>query len=90
MQEKNRKSSVLTLIAGLIMIVASVINYYFNEDLISLGIFIFSGLGFIMLSVAEKQKESSAKRLKKYAFVFFLVSVLVLIYWLFAGKLNII
>lgn len=90
MQKTNRKrNSVLTLIAGLIMIIISVINYYFNEDYVSLGVFLFAGLGFIMMSIAEKQNERTAKRLKKYSSLLFLASLVVLAYWFLAGKLGI-
>ncbi len=86
----KKRNSLLTLIAGLVMIIVSVINYYFNEDYVSLGMFLFAGLGFVMMSIAEKQNEKTSKRLKKYSSIFFLASLIILAYWFLAGKLEII
>ena len=76
------------IIAGSIMIAASGINFWMNEDDISLGIFAFTGLGFIMLGLASKYETKTEKRLKKYAYLMFAMAVLVLIYWFLHGKLE--
>jgi len=78
----------LTLALGVLMIITSAANYFMNEDFISLGIFIFAGLGFIKLSVKSKTDDSGTKA-DRYAFLFFTVSILFLSYWVMKGKLGV-
>lgn len=87
MPEKN-KINYISLIAGLIMILISVLNYLMNEDHVSLGIFVFSGLGFILLGINTKFDEIKAKRIRKYGMTFFFGAAVIFIYWLAVAKFN--
>ena len=79
--------------AGIIAVASSVLNYIMSDDIISFGIFIFAGLGFIPLSFksnpieTEKEKQMSS-RIKNIAYFFMAISVLILLYWIIFGKLN--
>lgn len=86
----NKKSGIIVFFAGILMIITSVVNYLLNDDYISLGIFLFAGIGFIMLGFDDKQDKNKSKRLQKYAGVFFAISLIIFMYWLLAGKLGII
>ncbi len=77
----NRKINFVTLIAGLLMILFSVLNFLMNEDEVSLGIFVFSGIGFILFGLAPRYNEQKASRIKKYARTFFFGAAVILIYW---------
>lgn len=76
----------LTLALGVLMILTSAANYFMNEDFISLGIFVFAGLGFVKLSIKSNRDDRGTKT-DKYAFLFFTVSILFLSYWIIKGKL---
>ncbi len=89
MKNEKKNSGIISLLSGFMMIIASLINYFLNNDHISLGIFIFAGIGFIMLGIAERKEKKLSKRLKKYANIFFAISIIILIYWLLVGKLEI-
>ena len=83
------KNKNITIVAGALMAVASLINYYLNEDIISLGIFGFSGIAFINIGIAETRKDkSSAARMRKFAGMFFFAAFAVFAYWLVVGKLK--
>jgi uncharacterized membrane protein len=83
---KNKDINYLLLFAGIIMIISSAINYYLNDDFISLGIFAFSGLGFI--SLAFRNKNSETKRNNRYSALFFMIAVIIIIYWILVAKFN--
>ena len=86
----KKKIHIPLLVAGILMLLASALNYTLNEDHISLGIFAFAGIGFILLAVKEsKEDQKTAQRFQKYAMTFFMLSVLILVYWFFVGKLKI-
>lgn len=87
MPEKN-KINYISLIAGLIMIIFSVLNYIMNDDFVSLGIFVFLGMGFILLGINVKFEEINAKRIRKYAMTFFFGAAVIFIYWLAVVKFN--
>ena len=53
------------------MIVVSFLNYLMNEDHVSLGIFVFLGIGFFLISLKERFNDIKAKRINKYAMTFF-------------------
>jgi hypothetical protein len=89
-KQEIKKINYPLIIAGLIMLIASGVNYSINEDFISLGIFVFAGLGFILLGAAAAFSPAVRKRTNRYAFMFFTLSLLVLAYWFLHGKLEII
>ncbi len=70
------------------MIASSSLNYYMNEDFVSLGIFSFAGLGFIKLSI-KTDAEIKSKKIDKYAVILFSVAMVFLAYWLLKAKLGI-
>lgn len=78
----------LLMAAGILMIASSSLNYYMNEDFVSLGIFVFAGLGFIKLSVKSPESKNENK-IDKYAVVLFSVSIVFFAYWLLKGKMGI-
>lgn len=84
----NKKINYPILIAGVIMLIASVINYYLNDDFVSLGIFAFAGIGFILIGIKDTKDDKVAGRINKYAMTFFSISVIIIIYWLLAGKFK--
>ena len=77
------------LSAGALMIVFSFLNYIMNKDHVSLGIFVFLGLGFILLSLKGRYNEIKAKRINKYAMTLFFIAFVIFIYWIAAGKLDV-
>ncbi len=84
---KTNKNVVIT--AGVLMFIASLINYILNDDIISFGIFAFAGFGFISQGTAEYMKQDTTKqRVRKLSGLFFVLAVLVFVYWLLAGKLH--
>lgn len=78
------------MIAGLLMLIASAVNYSLNDDFVSLGIFVFAGLGFSLLGMASAFRPNTQKRISRYAYMFFTLSLLVLAYWFLHGKTDII
>jgi len=78
----------IALIAGLFMILISVLNYLMNEDYVSLGIFVFAGSGFVLLGIKTKFDTVKAKRLNKYAMTFFFGAVVMVLYWLAVAKFH--
>ncbi len=71
------------------MIIVSILNYLMNEDHVTLGIFIFAGIGFILISIKNKFEEQNSKRINKYGMTFFFGAIIILLYWLAKTKLNI-
>lgn len=84
----NKKVNYIALSAGVLMIVFSLINYLMNEDHVSLGIFVFLGLGFILISIKERFNEIKARRINKYAGTFFFVAFFIFIYWIAVNKFD--
>jgi hypothetical protein len=88
MKENKKKINPLLAIAGFFMIISSSINYFYNSDDISLGIFSFAGIGFILLAIKDTQKAQNSQRIYKYAMLFFMLSVMLLLYWFAVAKLK--
>lgn len=84
----SKKINYITLIAGVFMILVSVLNYLMNEDHVSLGIFAFLGLGFTLLGIKSAFDEVKAQRFKKYAMTFFFGAAVIFIYWLAVAKFH--
>ncbi len=84
-----KKVNVLLLILGIFMIVVSFLNYLMNDDHVTLGIFIFSGVGFVLLSIKNKYSGGTANRLNKYAMTLFFGAVVILLYWVARVKFNV-
>lgn len=53
-----------------------------NEDHVSLGIFIFSGIGLILFSIKGTFSEETTKRVQKYSMTFFFGALIIFLYWL--------
>lgn len=85
----KKKVNYFALSAGVLMIVVSFLNYLMNEDHVSLGIFVFLGIGFILISLKERFSDIKAKRINKYAMTFFFIAFVIFIYWIAAGKLDV-
>ena len=85
----KNKVNYITLSGGILMIVFSFLNYLMNKDHVSLGIFIFLGLGFILISLKEKYDEKKAQRINKFAMTFFFAAFIIFISWIAAGKFDI-
>ena len=84
----EKKIDYVRLIAGIFMILVSLANYMMNEDHVTLGIFIFAGIGFILLSIKNKFVEETAQRINKYGMTFFFGAVVILLYWVADSQLN--
>ncbi len=87
MPEKN-KINYAVLAAGILMIIISVLNYLMNDDYVSLGIFVFAGLGFVLLGIKTRFEEHKAKRINKYAMTFFFGAAVMILYWLAVAKFH--
>lgn len=84
----NSRINYIALGAGVFMIILSIMNYFMNEDHVSLGIFIFSGIGFTLISIKDKYEKRKSERIKKYSLTFFFAAVIIMVYWLIAGKFD--
>ena len=84
----EKKIDFVRLIAGIFMILVSFANYMMNEDHVTLGIFVFAGIGFILLSIKNKFEEQKADRINKYGMTFFFGAVVILMYWIADSQLN--
>ena len=87
MNEEKRINPVWTG-AGIFMISVSLLNYFMNDDFVSLGIFVFLGLGFILYGIKSKFSEFTENRLQKYALTFFFGAVAIFLYWLAVAKFH--
>lgn len=83
------KINILLLFAGIFMIIVSLGNYLMNEDHVTLGIFVFAGIGFVLLAVKNKFSTQTANRLNKYAMTLFFGAVVILLYWVARVKFNV-
>ena len=87
---KEKKINFLLLILGVFIILVSSGNFLMNDDYVSLGIFVFAGIGFILLSLKNYFKKENSVRLEKYAKTFFFGAAIILVYWFIKVKLEII
>lgn len=87
-QKKSNKINFLLLGAGIVMAVASYYNFSLNDDFVSLGIFGFAGIAFIILSVAPTLQKARAERIRRFAYMFFVLAILMLFYRLIDAKLD--
>lgn len=85
----EKKINILLLSLGIFMIIVAILNYLMSNDYASLGIFVFSGVGFILLSLKNYFKKENKKRFEKYAQTFFLGAAIIFVYWIVKVKLNI-
>lgn len=85
---KEKKINFLLLFVGIFIILTSIGNFLMTDDYASLGIFVFAGVGFILLSIKNYFKKESSSRIEKYAKTFFFGSAIILVYWILV-KLNI-
>ncbi len=79
--------------AGIIAIASASLNYIMSDDIVSFGIFVFAGIGFVLLSFKSKPDETEKQqqatgRIKNIAYFFIAISVLIFLYWFIFGKLN--
>ncbi len=84
----DKKNNHIATVAGILMIIISVLNYLMNDDYVSLGIFVFLGLGFILLGIKSKFEKTKATRINKYAMTFFFGAFAIFIYWIAAVKFH--
>ncbi|MEA2043460.1 MAG: hypothetical protein U9N85_13040 [Bacteroidota bacterium] len=84
-----KKTNYVLISLGAVIAVVATLNYILNEDHISLGIFAFIGLGFILLGVSSGKSFDTAKRINKLAYLLFAAALAVLVYWFLYGKLEI-
>jgi len=86
----RNKVNYIALGAGILMILISFLNYLMNKDHVSLGIFVFLGGGFILISIKGRYEKNKSERINKYALTFFFVSFVIFLYWLLSGKFGLI
>jgi len=84
----EKKINIVLLILGIFAIIVSISNYLMNEDHVSLGIFIFAGIGFVLLSIKSRFKENTAKRVQKYSMTFFFGALIIFLYWIAKVQFN--
>jgi len=84
----EKKINILLLSAGIFIIVVATLNYLMSNDYASLGIFVFSGIGFILLSLKNYFKKENEKRFEKYAQTFFFGAAIIFVYWVLKVKLQ--
>jgi len=84
----KKKINIALLILGIFVIIVSVLNYLMNEDHVSLGIFVFAGVGLILLSLKNYFSKESSTRVVKYANTFFFGAAVIFVYWFLKVKLN--
>lgn len=84
----KKKINFALLILGVFIIIVAILNYLMSKDFASLGIFVFSGIGFILLSLKKLFKKENKSRVEKYAKTFFFGAGVILIYWFLKVKLN--
>ncbi len=70
------------------MITVSVLNYLMSGDNVSLGIFIFLGIGFIFNGIKNRFSERVSKRINNYSLTFFFGAAAIFLYWLAVVKLQ--
>ncbi len=87
-KENPSRINLILIISGLIMLVASYFNYSLNADFISLGIFFFAGIGFILWGIVPVLQKSKATRVRNLSYLFFVIAVIILAYSLIATKLH--
>jgi hypothetical protein len=87
---KAVKFNIPAVILSVLMIGISTVNFMLSNDSLSLGIFIFLGLGFTTATAqpADKENKILQKRLNKYALYFFAGALIFFGYWLLAAKLK--
>lgn len=76
------------LIAAIFMIIISIVNYSLNEDYVTLGIFVFMGIAFVLLSIKNNYKDETIKRMNKYAMTFLFGASVIFFYWLVKVQFN--
>jgi len=84
----EKKINVLLLATGIFIIIVAILNYLMSDDYASLGIFVFSGIGFILLSLKNYFKKENKKRFEKYAQTFFFGAAIIFVYWVLKVKLQ--
>ena len=84
----KKKPNILMIVAGVLMIIVSLINYFLEEDHVSLGIFTFLGIGFVLLSFKDKYEGKKAQRFNKYAMTFFFIAIVIVLYWVAVSKFD--
>ena len=84
----EKKIDYVRLIAGILMILVSLANYMMNEDHVTFGIFVFAGLGFILLSLKNRFGKQNVERINKYGMTFFFGAIVILLYWVAKTQLN--
>jgi len=85
-----KKINFLLLIVGIFVIIVSTLNFLMNEDHVSLGIFVFTGIGFILLSLKGYFKKESENRIQKYSISFFFLAIMLFLYWVIKVQFGII
>jgi len=70
------------------MSAVSALNYLMNKDFVSLGIFVFAGVGFVILGIKPVLKPQNAVRAEKYAFTLFFGAAVILLYWIASVKMK--
>jgi hypothetical protein len=86
--EGEKKINFVLIGLSILMIFVSVLNYLMNDDEVSLGIFVFAGLGFFFSGLKEKFEESRKKRFRRFSTTFYIIAALVFVYWLAVAKFH--
>ncbi len=85
---QSKKVNYILLFAGILMMIASILNYEMNADEVSLGIFIFAGIGFIFWGIKDAFDGRKRVRYKRLAVSFYSLAMIVFLYWLAVGRLH--
>jgi hypothetical protein len=86
--ETFKKTNYILLSAGILMIVASVINYQMNKDEVSMGIFVFAGIGFVFNGIKNRFTGIKKQRIQRLSMTFYFIAVVIFVYWLLFAKFD--
>jgi predicted nucleic acid-binding Zn ribbon protein len=87
--DRVKKFNYILLSAGILMIITSILNYQLNQDEVSMGIFVFAGIGFIFGGIKDIFEDARRKRMQRFSMMFYFIAVVIFVYWLIIAKLNV-
>jgi len=76
------------LFAGALMIAASVLNYQMNKDEVSMGIFVFAGVGFVFTGIKDRFEGQRKRRMQRLSMIFYFIAVVILLYWIAVSQFG--
>ncbi len=86
--QKTKKFNFIMLFAGTLMIAASILNYQMNKDEVSMGIFVFAGIGFLFTGIKDRYEDQRKRRMQRLSMSFYFIAVLIFIYWIAVSQFG--